>query len=332
MLTDVTHTPQSLSVLRPPVPEQLDLFDPGRWPRKPYCSDDKTARQIRCLKSAITRPYIQANPPKLRIWSIYDVDRPGAGLAWEDADLPPPAWSAINRENGHAHLVWGLTAPVLVDSPDMRQGPMRYLCAVESAFRAKLEADPGYTGLITKNPAHPFWDVLRGPRISYDLDELAEWVDLDKHKLKRGAPVAQVGVGRNVTVFEWLRQYAYRQIRHYKTNVRNFVLWQSHLNGQALERNGDFPQPMDGREVWHIARSVSKWTWRQFDLAASDARFSERQGRRGVASGKARRAASEEQRASARLLQAQGYSVRAIADILGVPRSSVGRWVVVHDS
>lgn len=308
----------------------LDLFaDASRWPRKPYCSDDlENGVRIRSLSTAIKKPYIQANPPYLRVWSIYDVDRPGAGLAWEDCGLPPPAWSTVNRENGHAHLVWGLTAPVLVDSPDMRQAPLRYLCAVEAAFRAALQADSGYSGLITKNPAHPLWRTLMGPQLAYELGELAEYVDLPKH-LPRRKP-EEVGLGRNVTVFDWLRQYAYRQIRHYKGEVRNFVLWQSHLNNKALERNGDLLTPMDGREVWHIAKSVSKWTWRQFDIEASDARFSALQAHRGakggVASGLSRAAANEDKRASARLMKQAGYSVRAIAEALGVSIGSVSVW------
>lgn len=260
--------------------QHLDLFvDSSRWPRKPYCSDNKGAHNIRTLRSAIKRPYIQANPPHLRVWSIFDVDRQGAALAWEDANLPPPAWAAVDRETTRGHLVWGLSVPVLVDSPDMRQAPMRYLCAVEAAFRAKLEADTGFSGLMTKNPAHPLWRVLRGPQQAYELAELAEWVDLPKHLPKKKPE--EIGLGRNVTVFEWLRQYAYRKIRHYKGDVRNYVLWQSHLNSRALERNGDFTQPLQGNEVWHIAKSVSKWTWRTFDLEASDKRFSELQAHRG---------------------------------------------------
>lgn len=211
----------------------------------------------------------------------------------------------------------------------MRQGPLRYLCAVESAFRARLQADQGYSGLITKNPAHPLWHTLPGPRTSYDLGELAEYVDLTKHMPRRKPE--EIGLGRNVTVFEWLRQYAYRHIRHYKGDVRNFVLWQSHLNNKALERNAEFRQPMDGREVWHIAKSVSKWTWRQFDLAGSDARFSALQahrGRRGgVASGLSRTAANEDKRASARLMKQAGYSVRAIAAALEIGKSTVADWV-----
>lgn len=287
--------------------------------------------RIRSLASALKKPYIQANPPHLRVWSIYDVDRPGAAVAWEDCNLPPPSWASKNRENGHAHLVWGLTAPVLIDSPNMRQGPLRYLCAVESAFRARLQADQGYSGLITKNPAHPLWHTVPGPRLSYDLGELAEFVDLTKHMPKIWAKPEEIGLGRNCTVFEWLRQHAYRNIRHYKCEVRNFVEWQSHLNNKALERNAEFRHPMDGREVWQIAKSVSKWTWWRFDLVASDARFSKLQAYRGrkggVASGLSRTAANEDKRASARLMKQAGYSVRIIAAALGVGKSTVDRWV-----
>lgn len=312
------------------LPEQLELFDIERWPRKPYCSDDLAAGvRIRSLEQALTKVYIQANPPHLRVWSIYDIDRAGGALAWEDANLPPPAWAAINKENAHAHLVWGLSAPVLVDSPDMRQGPLRYLCAIEAAFRARLQADNGYSGLITKNPAHPLWRTLRGPQLTYDLGELAQWVDLSKHLPKRKPE--EIGLGRNVTVFDWLRRYAYRHIRHYKSDVRNFVMWQSHLNNKALERNGDLLTPLDGREIWHIAKSVSKWMWRQFDIAASDTRFSKLQAYRGskggVASGLSRAAANEDKRASARLMSATGKSSREIAAELGVNQSTVVRWL-----
>lgn len=310
--------------------QNLDLFsDVSRWPRKPYCSESKGAHNIRTLKHAISKPYIQANPPHMRVWSIFDVDRRGAALAWEDANLPPPAWAAVDKQSTRGHLVWGLSVPVLVDSPDMRQAPLRYLCAVEAAFRAKLDADTGFSGLMTKNPAHDLWRVLRGPQQAYELGELADWVDLPKHLPKRKPE--EIGLGRNVTVFEWLRQYAYRHIRHYKADVRNFVLWQSHLNSRALERNGDLKVPLAGNEVWHIAKSVSKWTWNKFDIAASDARFSQLQAHRGriggTASGAARLAASEDKRSSARLMAASGMTQRAIAAELGVTDRTVRNWL-----
>jgi DNA-directed RNA polymerase specialized sigma24 family protein len=306
---------------------QLDLFGSAdRLPRRPYCSDDlSTGLRIRSLKQALTKPYIQLNPPHLRVWMLFDVDRPGAAFAWEQANLPPPSWAAINRENAHAHLSWGLATPVLVDGQNMRLEPLRYLCAVEAAFRARLDADPGFSGLITKNPLHPMWLLLRGPRIDYELWQLADWVDLPRHLPKRKPE--EVGLGRNVTLFEWLRHYAYRQVRHYRTDVRNFVLWQAHLNAKALERNGDFQYPLDSREVWYIVKSVSKWVWRRFDVAASDARFSALQAARGRQGGLAKGAANKDKRESARLMREQGYSSRAIAQILGVNQSTVVRWL-----
>lgn len=309
---------------------QLDLFsDRGRWPKKPYCTDDLGAGlRIRSLEHALRRPYIQANPPHLRVWSIHDVDRAGAAVAWEDAGLPPPSWAATNKANGHAHLVWGLRAPVLVDGLGARDAPMRYLCAVESMMREALQADAGYTGIITKNPQHPLWRTLRGPVMAYDLGELAEYLPgLEKHIPKRRDPNA-VGLGRNVSLFDNLRHWAYKAIRPYwGGRLDGWNAWLSHCNSRALVYNGEFAQPLGGREVWHIARSVAKWTWRNTTAAGFSSWQAAQGSKGGTASGLSRLAASEDKRASARLMALQGLSSRAIAQELGVNQSTVVRWL-----
>lgn len=321
---------------------QAELFNPSRWPYKPYCSDAlEFGVSPRPLKTALTKPYIQANPPYLRVWSIHDLDRPGAATAWEDYLLPPPSWAAVNKKNGHAHLVYGLSAPVLLEAEDARQAPLRYLVATEHAFREKLQADPGYSGLITKNPKHPTWHTLYGPRPFYDLGELAEYVDLPKHLPKRKPE--QIGLGRNVTLFDYLRQWAYRNIKRFKQDIRNFVVWQAECYDKALSRNGDFLYPLDPSETNHIARSVAKWTWNRFDLEASNAQFSQKQAKRGKsntseqqaskgkaggkASGLSRLSASEDKRASARLMAAKGMTQSAIAEALQVAQKTISNWL-----
>jgi len=306
--------------------ENSDLFDDlGRWPRKPYCSEDKTARRVRHLATAMKYPYIQANPPHLRVWSIFDVDRPGGFLAWEDAILPPPTWGAVNLENMHAHLVWGLKTPVLVDSPDLRQRPLRFLCAVEAGFRAKLEADQGYSGLMTKNPAHPQWRIwrLRGPKLLYDLDDLSGWVDLPKYLPKRNPE--EIGLGRNVVLFDWLRRHAYQKIRVYRSES-DFNSWRIHLRNRALTRNGDFQFPLNWREVTHIAKSVSKWVWHRFDIDTSDAKFAGLQAHRGKVGMQSRWGDNEDKQATARLMAAKGVSYRSIAKELGVNHGTIYLW------
>ena len=175
------------------------------------------------------------------------------------------------------HLAYGLRVPVLTSSMEARQAPLRYLNAVEAAFRAKLQADDGFSGLITKNPAHPLWRTLQGPDLAYELGDLAEWVDLEHFKPRQGVKVAEVGLGRNVTVFDFVRLWAYKKVREYKNVRGGFVHWQKAVYDRCMARNGDFAHPMDNREAYHIARSVAKWTWQRFDLEASDARFSKLQ-------------------------------------------------------
>ena len=318
------------AVQRNPLPKQLDLFaDDKRWPKKPYCTDDLEAGlRIRSLKQAITKSYIQANPPHLRVWSIFDVDRPGAALAWEAGNLPPPSWVTINKQNAHAHLVWGLSAPVLVESAEARQAPIRYLLAVESAFRAALRADEGYGGLITKNPAHPLWRTLRGPNEYYDLGYLSEFVDLPKFLPKQGTKLEEYGLGRNCILFDFLRLWAYKAIRDHR-DKRNYVLWQAQVYDRALNRNADFRNPLDPKECWHIAKSVTNWVWKR-DAVAEDA-FLKRQAwkgaKGGVASGEARMKASEDKRSSARLMRATGMTQAAIAGELGVSQKTVSKWL-----
>lgn len=305
--------------------EQLELFE-QRLPRKPYCSDSLVEGvKVRPERQARKRRFIQVNPPWLRSWLIFDVDRETGALAWEDAGLPEPYWSSQNPANGHAHLAFGLEAPVLLGKHD-RAEPMRYLAAVETAMRAAMGADPGYSGLITKNPLHSHWRTLWSYRAGvYDLDYLTEHLDLPKFVNRKRDP-EEVGLGRNVTVFDWLRYYAYRSVKGWKRAGGQgvYVRWQAHLYDLALQRNGEFPQPMDHKECYHIAKSVAHWVWTVFDPDASDERFSRLQSYRGKQGG---RPAMADAQASAQLLRAQGMSNRAIARELGVDEKSVRLWV-----
>lgn len=304
---------------------QFSLFT-DRLPRRPYCTEDlQYGVRIRPLKAALKMPYLQVNPPHLRMWMLFDVDREGAAIAWEDANLPAPAWAAVNRTNGHAHLAYGLSAPVLV-AESARREPIRFLQGIEGAYRVALQADPGYSGLITKNPHHPLWRVLYGDVRLWELGELAEYGHVEKYIPRYARKPEEVGLGRNCITFEFLRQWSYRNIRAAKARG-NFVMWQADCNNRGLIRNADFAHPLGGREVWHIAKSVALWTWRKFDLEASDRRFQELQTYRSGAAHRARWGDNETKRATARLMAASGHSSRQIASRLDVNQSTVSRWL-----
>lgn len=294
-------------------------FGPGRLAARPYCANGMGfGLRVRPQAQALQHTHIQANSPALRWRLVFDIDRPGALFAATDASLAPASWIAVNPSNGHAHIGYELAEPITT-SPEGRKAPIRYAAAIESAYKRRLGADARYVGLICKNPSHEAWDVHIHRSKAYDLPELAEWLPGPLETPKKTAE--QPGpIGRNVALFDDLRYWAYRQPIGQAQNLEAFfracLYRAAELNVGGLSEN----------EVKHVARSVSKWVWRRFDKEASDERFSKLQAHRGQLSGKARLAASEDKRASARLMRSGGMSYAAIAAELDVSKGIVHKW------
>lgn len=307
-----------------------------RFPRRPYCSDDpkRYGQRVRDLGQALTKPHIQVNLPTAQMALVFDIDRRGGAHAWEDANLPHPTWAAINPENGHAHIAWGLKVPVRMKCADASMKALRYAAAIEGRMSEMLGADPSYRGVTTKNPLHPQWIVNHpGRLLLYELADLAEWLpDLQTYRPPRRAQ-EQAGLGRNVDLFDTLRKWACRAIRDYwSSGPRGWDAWLEQCEFRAGTINAGFVSPLHWPEVRHIAKSVARWTWKRITPAG----FSEwqaAQGKKGgAASGAARRLASEGKRATARLMALEGRSQRAIAAELGVTQKTVSLWLREGDT
>jgi len=289
-------------------------------PKRPYCAFVKNNAIVRRQDIALGAPYLQLNPPAHRSWLLLDIDRANASHAWDDAGLPPPTYCAINRQNGHAHIGYALFAPVCT-SDAARMAPLRYLAAIEYAYIEKARADTAFTGPLAKNPLHPSWHVWEPANAPvYELGYLADFVDLPTKRLPRTP-----GVGRNCDLFDGLRDWSYSAVRKF-WRPGGEECWRAAVRLQAEALN-TFVVPLGAAEVAGIARSVARYVWRRF----SPAEFREIQaarGRRGgIASGAARLLVNEDKRVSARLMAAKGMGVRAIADVLGIGKSTVSRWV-----
>ncbi len=252
---------------------------------------------------------------------VFDVDRPGALFAADDANVAPPNWIAVNPANGHAHIGYELEQPVTTGEAG-RAAPIRFAAAVERGYMLALKADWGYSGLMCKNPQHDRWDVHIHNPWAYDLPTLAEWLPaLPKAAAKSEDGESPIGpVGRNVALFHALRVWAYKQPISQAHSLEQFGIA---CRGKAAELNtGGLPE----KELDHLARSVSTWVWKKFDQEASNERFSKLQAHRGKLSGKARLAASEDKRTSARLMRSSGMSYAAIAAELEVSKGIVHKW------
>ena len=317
--------------------EQLELFNPKRLPQAPYCTTGKgNAVVIRRLSSALKNPLLQINLPFLTWWLVFDVDQPQAGLAWEDAGLPLPTWCAVNPENGHAHIVYALSIPVKTAEASNLKA-LRYLAAVYDAMASKMQADKQYSGLLTKNPTHKQWRTYWGCRTPYELGELAEYIDLKN--ITPSADSDQCGYGRNCTLFDSLRKWAYVAVRQYRGD--KITLWREAVATQALKLN-QFAMPLDAKEAQGIGKSVAKWVWARD--AEAEAKFiakqtakgrkggkgnsSAMQAEKGRKGGKANGLANFNKRVAAEALRADGYTQKETAEALGVSQSVIAKWQV----
>ena len=301
--------------------QQLSLFAPARLPRKPYVTDDpELGLTVRRAERALEWPYIQPNPPALRYRLVFDLDRPASVFAAEDAHVAPFSWVAENPVNGHAHGAYEIEVPIVMTDAG-RQQPVRFAAAVEHAYMLALKADIGYSGTICKNPLHDRWRTQIHRQKPYDLQEMADYVDLPKKITKR--QLIESPMGRNVTVFDRLREWAYRNIRHYRDGCREDWMRAVQLQGSAFN---DFATSLPANEVGHIAKSVAKWVWRNFNPAAiaeSDAKFSALQAHRGRQSGATRREQADARMIEAVSMEARGMTQKAIAIALGVTDRTV---------
>jgi hypothetical protein len=294
---------------------QLELFT-QRLPDKPYTSND-LGYGLRVLPKRIakTMKYIQHNKPWDTAWMVYDVDRPSSSVDWIDRSVPGPNIVATNPENGHSHLFYALGTPVhLYDFSSKKT--KNYAAAIDYAVTRELEADQGYTKLISKNPLHDHWIVQTFQTVPYDLDWMADWLDLPAPDGRRN-PVP-VGIGRNVTLFRRTAKWAYSAIK--KPDWLSFDMWRFAVESKCKAYN-DFLIPLPYQEVQSVTKSVAGWVWNNM----SPQGFIQWCSRRGKASGRARAKKAKEklQKVLEALQREPGASQRRLAEITGIPQRTV---------
>ena len=241
--------------------------------------------------------------------------------------IAPPNWVAVNPSNGHAHMVYGLSIPVKTADPEHIKA-LRYFAAVYDAMAVALKADLNYSGLLTKNPTHEKWRTEWVYNALYELSELAEYVSLTN--VQKCAESDSRGFGRNCTVFDKLRLWAYVAVRQYRAS--SIVAWREAVYAQAQSCN-EFESPLSVNEVRAIGKSVAKWVWARD--ADAEAKFiarqsskgkgnsSEVQASKGRKGGKANGLANFNKRVAAEALRADGYTQKETAKALGVSQSTV---------
>jgi hypothetical protein len=229
---------------------------------KPYCSNDFTyGLKIRPKKTAFSRyAYLQLNNHWSDTYLIFDVDRSGAALAWDDADILAPTFITINRQNGHAHLVYELITPVWKNASEK---PIKWLKSIKRDLTEILGADTGFTGLISKNPNHSRWDVLDfgGRNELVELSESAEVALLRSPRPPKALHDKFTGEGESNFLFNGGRFYGYwigRQCANWD-ELRDRL--STHLSNLCISRN----EPIRRRRIEYMAKYIADWVWPRRD-------------------------------------------------------------------
>jgi hypothetical protein len=257
------------------------------WPSATDDLSKGTYRQPREL--ALQRRYVQANPSALITQLVIDVDHEDALLRAMDltSGVPTPSYVA-QSPTGRAHVAYLLKAPVC-RTDNARLEPMRFAARVEAGLVAALDADRGYAGFLTKNPVHEHWDTVWGTDRLYSLKELATQLPGWMPRTLPRKAADNSGLGRNVALFNRVRLWSYSGVRRYWGD--GSTVWGEVTEAYALAVNQEFAAPLDASEVAHLARSVSRWTWRNFTPEGFTKVQTER-GRKGGATGKGSKAAA----------------------------------------
>ncbi|ULJ59365.1 replication initiation protein [Wielerella bovis] len=168
--------------------------------------------------------------------------------------------------------------------------PIRYAKAIYHEMNKKLNGDLAFVGLLSHNPLHEQWNTVFLHTNTYSLDELAADLDLptinELEKQKKYQELLKDGqlLGRNCSIFDQLRFWAYSAIR--KNRHLSYEKWHNEVLSKAISFN-TFTTPLALNEIRHIAKSVAKWVFKHD--AECEKRFLERQSQKGKRSGVIRR-------------------------------------------
>lgn len=231
-------------------------------PRRPYATDDLLAGLYRMSRpAALGKRFIEANPAAVSNLLVVDIDHTDAVLRAVSTvgSHPMPNVIVENPRNGHAHAVWALAEPV-TRTEYAHRAPLAYAAAVTEGLRRALDGDKAYSGLLTKNPTHTDWSGQLFTTHLRTLDQLAAdldtWMPPRDWRRTRARRADPIGLGRNCTLFESARHWAYRQIRHHFGDPAGLG---AAIHTEATRLNTNFTEPLPPSEVHAIATSITRW-------------------------------------------------------------------------
>ena len=208
--------------------------------------------------SALASKYIALNTKNYRKSITIDVDRKFDGEDFYEKiyekGIPPPNYVVISPETEHYHLIYLLPIPVKKGSSLKAEHAFKY---IQKNLTLAWGGDEGYTNHLMKNPLHPHWITHEIWNEGYSLQELIAWsvkqdFGIKPEKRRHIDESVENPRGRNCTLFDLMREYAYRNKERSYDALYKFAS-ERNEKGYKIPRKKN---PMEDKEVSTIVESV----------------------------------------------------------------------------
>ena len=246
----------------------------------PFCAneDSHIVGRFDAETAWATFPKLELQPSHAYAAIVLDCDTPSESGWPGGRPSIPPSWMVVNtragtpeRRPGGIHAVYALEVPVARHNA-AHTLPLTYLAHVADRLAYHLGADPGYRGVITRNPINPgpecytHWARML-PYSLNELDKLLPKGKPPKHRLTE--------IGRNVDLFKSMLSEVFQPKWADTLGAQRWTkAWLEHVRGQNAAMFA--PDVLPDSEC----RSIAKSCFRYWTLNYDPARFSEIQIRR----------------------------------------------------
>ena len=266
-------------------------------------------------------PRLEVNPPNaysVISLDIDDVDHLPQRAWGRGKPSLPPTWIVQSLDTGKMHLGYILETPVQ-RNPDSMAGPLLKLADVADRLTYHLGGDPGYGGLITRNPlapgpdTHVYWQSF----LPYSLGQLDK--RLPKAKRPRGERLT--GIGRNVDLFRAMVKVAHQPRWHRLIEAEGWDgAWLEHVRSENVVMW--HPDVLADVECRSIAKSCARYSLQNF----SEKKVSERSRRKiGKRWHDDYDYDFDTRNAAILSLDGMGFRQREIAEVMGIGQPRVSR-------
>ena len=243
--------------------------------QRPFCANEDSiiVGRFNSEYAYANFPKLELNPPHAYAAIILDVDHPSDSGWPGGTPTPAPSWLVLNtrarsatRRAGGLHCVFALEVPIARHNA-AHTAPLSYLAHVADRLAHHLGADPGYTGLITRNPINPGTQCNThwGRMFPYRLQELDKLLPKGKPPKRR-----LTGIGRNCDLFRSMISAVFRPRWAGILGAQGWSeAWLEYVKIQNIAMFGDSFLP-DSE-----CRSIAKSCFRYWTLQYAPSRFSD---------------------------------------------------------